>query len=100
MISIDEVANYEDYRKTFKWRPAKDDYYSSLKNGAMLPAISERTGASIEDLIEEIERRKNVLHWMRERNMRSYKDVAAIITEYYSRPKEFYEKEVEGSALA
>ena len=100
MISVDEVADYEDYRKTFKWRPGKDNYKSSLKNGAMLPAISERAGASIEDLIEEIQRRKNVLHWMRERNKRSYKDVAAVITEYYSRPKEFYKKEVEGSALA
>ena len=29
---------------------------------------------------------------MRERNIRSYKDVAAIIAEYYARPKDIYEK--------
>jgi hypothetical protein len=29
---------------------------------------------------------------MKERNIRSYKDVAAIIAEYYARPKLIYEK--------
>jgi flagellar protein FlaI len=99
VISVDEIADYEDYRTTFKWKPRKDSYSSLLKNGAMLPAISERTGISVGDLIEEIQRRENVLRWMRERKIRSYKDVAAIITEYYSRPEEFYEKEVGGPAL-
>jgi flagellar protein FlaI len=99
MISVDEIADYEDYRNTFRWKPAKDNYGSSLRNGAMLPAISERTGATVESLIEETKRRRDVLHWMREREMRSYKDVAAIITEYYARPKEFYRKEVSGSAV-
>jgi len=100
VISVDEVADYEDYRNTFRWRPARDDFNSSIKKGVILPAISERMGIGMEDLMEEIERRKNVLQWMRERNIRSYKDVAAIITEYYSRPKEFYEREVENFAAA
>jgi hypothetical protein len=46
-------------------------------------------------LIDELERRKNVLSWMRSRNIRSYRDVAAIIAEYYARPDEFYSKRVE-----
>ncbi len=58
----------------------------------MLPYVTERTGLSKKDLEKEIEKRKNVLHWMREQNIRSYKDVAAIIAEYYARPEEFYEK--------
>jgi hypothetical protein len=52
-----------------------------------------------EALLEEISRRKEVLHWMRERNIRSYKDVAAIIAEYYARPKHIYEKVVAGEEL-
>jgi hypothetical protein len=47
---------------------------------------------SKKDLGREIEQRRRVLHWMREQNIRSYKDVAAIIAEYYARPEEFYEK--------
>ena len=45
-----------------------------------------------EDLIEESKRRSEVLHWMRQQKIRSYKEVARIIAEYYARPKEFYEK--------
>jgi hypothetical protein len=39
------------------------------------------------------------LHWMRERNIRSYKDVAAIIAEYYARPKQIYEKVLAGEEV-
>jgi len=64
-----------------------------------LSSISERLGVSKKELIEEIKRRKEVLHWMRERNIRSYKDVAAIIAEYYARPKQIYEKVLAGEEV-
>jgi hypothetical protein len=41
-----------------------------------------------------------VLRWMRERNIRSYKDVAGVITEYNAKPDSFYEKEVLANAPA
>jgi len=95
VVSIDEVADYEKYSNTFKWRPVTDDFSNSVFSGVMLPKICEIQGSTEDEMTEELERRKNVLHWMRERNIRSYKDVADILTEYYSRPKEFYEREVE-----
>ncbi len=36
---------------------------------------------------------------MRERNIRSYKEVANIIAEYYARPKEIYEKIMAGEEV-
>ena len=92
VMEISEVANYEDYRRTFKWQPAKDNYSSSFNDSVVLPFISERTGLSGKDIEREIEQRGKVLRWMREQNIRSYKDVAAIIAEYYARPEEFYKK--------
>jgi len=92
VVFVDEIADYEDYRTVFKWRPARDDFVSAFSNSVMLPSIAERLGISQKELLKEIERRKNVLHWMRQRDIRSYKDVANIIAEYYSRPKEFYER--------
>jgi flagellar protein FlaI len=61
--------------------------------------MSERQGINKKDLLEEIGRRKAVLHWMRERNIRSYKDVAAIIAEYYTGPKKTYEKVLAGEEV-
>jgi len=100
VVSVDEVADYEQYKNTFKWRPVTDDFNNSVHDGIMLQKIGAARGLSRVEIDEELERRKNVLHWMRERNIRSYKDVAAILTEYYSRPKEFYEREVEAYASA
>jgi hypothetical protein len=65
----------------------------------MLSAISERMGSSKKELLDEIEKRKNVLHWMIERKIRSYKDVAAIIAEYCARPKQIYEKILAGEEV-
>jgi flagellar protein FlaI len=92
---VDEIVDYDNYRNIFKWKPMRDSFNSSVEKSTIIPSISRHSGFTREELLEEIRRRKNVLSWMRKHNIRSYKDVAAIITEYYSRPKEFYAKKVE-----
>jgi flagellar protein FlaI len=99
VITVDEVADYEDYRSVFKWHPTKDHYIPTFNKSIMLSSISERGDVSEKKLLAEIDRRKDVLHWMRERKIRSYKDVAAIIAEYYSRPREFYETVAAGEEV-
>jgi len=99
VINVNEIAEYEDFRTVFKWHPTKDAYLPNFDKSMMLSAISERAGLDKKALIEEIERRRDVLHWMRERNIRSYKDVAAIIAEYYARPKQIYEKVLAGEEV-
>ena len=92
VMNVNEIAEFEDYRPIFKWNPSKDEQIQTLDKSIMLSAISERLGLTKKDLIAEIEKRKSILHWMREHNIRSYKDVAAMIAEYYARPKQIYEK--------
>jgi len=99
VINVNEIADYEDYRCVFKWHPIKDEYLPSFNKSVMLSAISERVGTSKKELIAEISRRKDILCWMRERNIRSYKDVAAVIAEYYARPKHIYEKILAGEEV-
>lgn len=99
VITVSEIADYEDYTTSFKWHPGKDEHVPTFDKSVMLPSIAERLGMNKKDLIDEIERRKNVLHWMKERNIRSYKDVAAIIAEYYARPKQIYEKVLAGEEV-
>jgi len=99
VMNVNEIADYEDYRNIFKWNPGKDEYLQTFDKSVMLSEISERSGTGKKDLIAEIERRKTVLHWMREHNIRSYKDVAAIIAEYFSRPKQIYDKILAGEEV-
>ena len=99
VINVNEIADYEDYRTSFNWQPARDEHVMDLERSVILSSIAEREGVPKKDLLDELERRKNVLHWMRDRNIRSYKDVAAIIAEYYARPKHIYEKVLAGEEV-
>jgi flagellar protein FlaI len=99
VIDVNEIADYEEYRKSFRWYPAKDEHVSDLGESVILSSIAEREGVAKKDLVEEIDRRKEVLHFMRERGVRSYKEVAAIIGEYYARPKKTYSKILEGEEV-
>jgi flagellar protein FlaI len=99
VLTVDEIADYEDYRTVFKWHAAKDEHLVDLEKSVLLSSMSERQGINKKDLLEEIVRRKAVLHWMRERNIRSYKDVAVVVAEYCTRPKRTYEKVVAGEEV-
>jgi flagellar protein FlaI len=83
----------------FRWQPSRDEHQIDFESSVLLSSIANRQGVDKQVLLEEINRRKIVLHWMRERNIRSYKDVAAIIAEYYARPKQIYEKAVAGEEM-
>jgi len=99
VINVSEIADYEDYKGVFSWQPSKDVYEPCFDKSVMLSAISDKTGSSKKELIDEIKRRTQVLQWMKERKIRSYKDVAAIIAEYYARPKQFYQKIMAGEEV-
>ena len=92
VINVNEIADYEKYRTPISWEPAQDIHETRLDKSILLTSISQKRGITKQELIEEIGKRKDVLHWMIEKNIRSYKDVAAIIGEYYARPKQIYEK--------
>ena len=92
VINVNEIADYEKYRTPISWEPAQDIHETRFDKSVLLTSISQKRGVTKQELIEEIGKRKDVLHWMIEKNIRSYKDVAAIIGEYYARPNQIHEK--------
>ncbi|MCW4053723.1 MAG: type II/IV secretion system ATPase subunit [Candidatus Bathyarchaeota archaeon] len=99
VITVNEIEDYEKYKTPCVWQPAQDEHLMDYDKSSLLTSIAERQGVAKRDLIREIERRQDVLHWMRERNIRSYRDVAAIIAEYYARPKHIYDKIIAGEEV-
>ena len=99
VITVNEIQDFEKYKTPGKWQPLLDNHLIDFDKSSLLDSIAERQGVSKKALISEINRRKDVLHWMRERNIRSYRDVAAIIAEYYARPKLTYNKILEGEEI-
>ena len=95
VLSVNEIVDSEKWVESFKWDPIKDQQIIDLDDSFLLTNFSERLGITREELINEMNRRSDVLRWMRKGNIRSYKEVANIIAEYYARPKEFYRKIME-----
>jgi flagellar protein FlaI len=92
ILSTNEIAGYENYVNIFTWDPVADQQVSFMSKSPMFESIAKKVGQTTDDLVEEAKRRSEVLHWMRQQKIRSYKEVARIISEYYARPKEFYQK--------
>ena len=92
VLSVNEIIDSEKWVESFKWDPIKDQQTTDIKGSFLLTNFSERLGITRDQLVDELNRRGTVLHWMREQKIRSYKEVASIIAEYYARPKEFYKK--------
>jgi flagellar protein FlaI len=99
ILSVNEIMDYEKYVNPFKWDPIKDEQTIDLDCSFLLTNFSERLGITRKQLVSEMKRRSDVLRWMREQKIRSYKEVAAIIAEYYARPKEFYKKILESEEV-
>ncbi|MCX8150591.1 MAG: type II/IV secretion system ATPase subunit [Candidatus Bathyarchaeota archaeon] len=99
VLSVNEIADYEKYVHTFKWDPTKDTHLPFLENSIQIKSVAERLGITPQEVLNEMSKRRDVLRWMKIKNIRSYKDVATIIAEYYSRPKQFYEKIMTGEEV-
>ena len=100
LTAVEEIADYEKYKRAFNWNPSVDEFVSSVDKGVLLPIIAKKNGKTEEELGDELIKRENVLKWMRMHKIRSYRDVSAIVSEYYARPDEFYKKRVEAFATA
>jgi len=92
VLSVNEIEDYDKYITPFKWDPVKDEQIVNLDSSFLLTNIAERLGLTREELLSELRHRSEVLRWMRKKNIRSYKEVASIIAEYYARPKDILEK--------
>ena len=96
VLSVNEIVDSEKFMNPFKWDPIKDQQIIDIDSSFLFTNISERSGITREQLVTEMKRRTDVLRWMREQKIRSYKEVASEIAEYYAKPKEFYKK-IKGS---
>ena len=87
--AIVEITGMENerpvIRNIFKWKPVTDLFETGEKS-VVLKKISERLGVTELEIKQEVARRKKVLEWMLENRVYDFKEVAKIISTYYSSP--------------
>jgi flagellar protein FlaI len=86
IISIGHGADMPETFRSVEWDP-KDDSFKFEKNSILLKKIAQNKGATIEEILEDITRRKCILEWMVKNDIKDFVEVRKIINDYYKSPK-------------
>ncbi len=97
IVDIDIKTGKPIINQLFRWNPVGDYFEFSSDRSYIINAIIEEKGLSEESVWAEIRRRERILEWLKENNIRYYKDVGKIIAEYYKNPEKVLER-IEGNA--
>ncbi|PKK81541.1 MAG: hypothetical protein CVT47_01885, partial [Thermoplasmata archaeon HGW-Thermoplasmata-2] len=86
MVGMDPHTHEMLTNEVFHWVPGKDEFkYSGLSY--TLQKIMTEKGMSEEDMVKEMERRKQIVEWMRLKKIKNYVDVAKAVSSYYNEPE-------------
>jgi flagellar protein FlaI len=92
VIKLDPDTNQLIFMEPFSWVSKTDDRFESTGASKILNAIRLQNNWDEEQLNEELENRKLILEWMTKNNMRDYKEVGRIVSEYSKYPDRVIKK--------
>lgn len=85
IMSVEHETSTPETFRSVEWDP-KEDSFVFDKNSSLLKKIAQNKGATVENAIEEITRRKSVLEWMVKNDIKDFVKVRETINEYYKNP--------------
>jgi flagellar protein FlaI len=94
VVDLDPSTKEVITNTIYEWNPFEDTFRFTGRS-YLLERLEKEKGMSMEEILKEIERRKKIITWMHDNQIRFYKDVAEIIAEYYRDSDSVLEK-VEG----
>ncbi len=97
IIDVDPNTREVLTNEVFRWNPEDDKFIYSGKS-YVLEGIRARWDFSKEKITEEIRTRAEILEWMCKNNVRTFIEVAKVITRYTENPDEFLNKMRETSS--
>ncbi|MDX1596854.1 MAG: type II/IV secretion system ATPase subunit [Nitrosopumilaceae archaeon] len=86
VISVEEITGESKPNSVIKWEPKSDYFSSNFEESKNLKKISEQTGIDFETILEEHQRRIQILKWLNANNIREHKQVSEMIRKYYNDP--------------
>ena len=92
IVKLDPDTNQLIFMEPFRWISKTDDRFENAGASKILNEIRLQNDWSEEHLQNEIENRKLILRWMLEKDIRDYKDVGRIVSDYSKYPDELIKK--------
>ena len=91
IIKLDPDTNQLIFMEPFKWISKTDDRFESGGSSKIVNNIKLQNNWDEKQLKDELENRKTILKWMVETNIRDYKEVGRLVSEYRKHPKALLE---------
>jgi len=85
IISVDPRTGEVMSNVVFRWDPLRDAF-DKVAESEKLKNIAARIGASVEEVLKEVERRAEFLRWMLKTGKKDYLEVTRLINFYYKDP--------------
>ena len=95
IIDIDPTTKEILTNEVFRWEPVEDRFIFSGKS-YILERIRAEKDLSREAMTNEIKNRIKIIEWMSTKDVREFRDVAKIVTQYTESPDETIKKIIEG----
>ena len=90
-VKISEIISANEVHDVFVWDSSADEYVDDILNSYLFAKISEKWSLPVNYVYEEFERRKEVLQYLVEKNIRSYRSISKFLVKFYNNPKAVYQ---------
>ncbi len=87
IISVDEVIDATKWVSTFVWDPQKDKFDEFLEKSIKLRKYAKDHGKTMKDVMDELGNRKEVLQYLRTRNIRHHTEINTTFSQYHNDPQ-------------
>lgn len=87
IIDIDPTTKEILTNEVFRWEPIEDKFVYSGKS-YVLERIRAEKDMSREKMTNEIKNRRKIIEWMNKNNVRGFRDVSQLVSQYTEAPQE------------
>ena len=92
VIKLDPDTRQLIFMEPFSWVSKTDDRFESSGTSKILNTIRLQNDWSEAQLNKELENRKLILEWMRKKDIRDYKEVGKVVSDYHKNPEVLLKK--------
>jgi flagellar protein FlaI len=79
VTEVTEVLSHNSLASVFSWNPEYDGYVDNLSKSRHLPKIALDTGIDMDDIRDDLARRRDILNWLQTRGIRDYRGISKVV---------------------
>ncbi|UCG36686.1 MAG: type II/IV secretion system ATPase subunit [Candidatus Bathyarchaeota archaeon] len=82
-VRVTEIKNANSTKDVFTWSASTDTFQEELNNSYLVTKIARELDVTVDQVLDDLAKRKKMLLHMAEHNIRDYRDVNDALSKYY-----------------